>query len=308
MAKLTQIQKLDVIPTQIERYLQENATTQVALAQLAGIDKAYVNQIIKKNEFIGKAKIADKYYEAIAVAIGFKLEKSYWRHFNTFNFKQSIIAFENARDKKIRLGVDGDTGLGKTYAAAIYKRKFPTQVFLVKCSGIENSKEFAINLANEVGVVSTGTKGAIIKRVCAKIKNLGNNPMLIVDEFENSKAGNIPTIKTIADELEGFAAVVVIGIDVKKMLTKGAERRKNGFVQTNRRWSFSWTYLDPSIAEDIELICNEIGITNKPAQNWLKARVQDMDSLKNICVSALEEAEKTETEVTISLLNELYPL
>jgi hypothetical protein len=308
MAKLTQIQKLDVIPTQIERYLQENATTQVALAQLAGIDKAYVNQIIKKNEFIGKAKIADKYYEAIAVAIGFKLEKTYWQHFNTFNFKQSIIAFENARNKKIRLGVDGDTGLGKTYAAAIYKRKFPTQVFLVKCSGIENSKEFAINLANEVGVVSTGTKGAIIKRVCAKIKNLGNNPMLIVDEFENSKAGNIPTIKTIADELEGFAAVVVIGIDVKKMLTRGAERRKNGFVQTNRRWSFSWTYLDPSIAEDIENICNEIGIINKPAQNWLKARVHDMDSLKNICTTALEEAEKSETEVTISLLNELYPM
>lgn len=308
MAKLTQIQKLDVIPTQIERYLQENATTQVALAQLAGIDKAYVNQIIKKNEFIGKAKIADKYYEAIAVAIGFKLEKTYWQHFNTFNFKQSIIAFENARNKKIRLGVDGDTGLGKSYAATLYKRKYPTQVFLVKCSGIENSKEFAINLANEVGVVSTGTKGAIIKRVCAKIKNLGNNPMLIVDEFENSKAGNIPTIKTIADELEGFAAVVVIGIDVQKMLTKGAERRKNGFVQTNRRWSFSWTYLDPSIAEDIEFICNEIGITNKPAQNWLKARVHDMDSLKNICVAALEEAEKTETEVTISLLNELYPL
>lgn len=75
MAKLTQIQKLDTIPSEIERYLSENSTTQVALAQLAGIDKAYVNQIAKGNEFIGKAKIADKYYEAIALAIGYKLEK-----------------------------------------------------------------------------------------------------------------------------------------------------------------------------------------------------------------------------------------
>lgn len=33
----------------------------------------------------------------------------------------------------------------------MYKRKFPSQVFLVKCSGIENSKEFAMNLAIEVG-------------------------------------------------------------------------------------------------------------------------------------------------------------
>lgn len=307
MAKLTQIQKLEQIPQAIDKYLVDNNTTQVALAKLAGIDKAYVNQIIKLNDFIGKAKIADKYYEAIAIAIDYKLEKTYWQHFNTFNFKQSIITFEKAKEKKVRLGIDGDTGLGKSYAAEMYKRKYPTQVFLVKCSGIENSKEFAMNLAIEVGVATTGTKGAIVKRVCEKIKNLGNNPMLIIDEFENSKAGNIPTVKAIADELQGYAAVVVIGIDVQKMLLKAAERRKNGFVQTNRRWNFGWTYLDPSIGEDIECICVELGITNKPAINWLKARVKDFDSLRNICITALEEAEITGQEVNISLLNELYP-
>ena len=307
MAKLTQIQKLEQIPQAIERYLSENATNQVALSKLAGIDKAYTNHIVKGNDMIGKAKIADKYYEALALAIGFKLEKTYWQHFNTFNFKQAIITFENAKEKKIRLGLDGDTGLGKTYAATMYKRKYPDKVFLVKCSSIENSKEFAINLAEEVGVAATGTKGAIIKRVCQKIRSLGKNPMIIIDEFENSKAGNIPTVKTIADELQDYAAVVVIGIDVQKMLAKGAERRKNGFIQTNRRWSFGWTYLDPSIGEDIENICIELGITNKPSQNWLKARVKDFGSLHNICITALEEAEKTNQEVTISLLNELYP-
>ena len=307
MAKLTQIQKLEQIPQAIERYLSENATNQVALSKLAGIDKAYTNHIVKGNDMIGKAKIADKYYEALALAIGFKLEKTYWQHFNTFNFKQAIITFENAKEKKIRLGLDGDTGLGKTYAATMYKRKYPDKVFLVKCSSIENSKEFAINLAEEVGVAATGTKGAIIKRVCQKIRSLGKNPMIIIDEFENSKAGNIPTVKTIADELQDYAAVVVIGIDVQKMLAKGAERRKNGFIQTNRRWSFGWTYLDLSIGEDIENICIELGITNKPAQNWLKARVKDFGSLHNICITALEEAEKTDQEVTISLLNELYP-
>lgn len=308
MAKLTQIQKLDQIPSAIEAYLSENETTQVALAKLAGIDKAYVNQIAKGNEFIGKAKIADKYYEAIALAIGFKLEKTYWNHFNTFNFKQSIITFENAREKKIRLGIDGDTGLGKSYAAEKYKQKYPSQVFLVKCSGIENSKEFAINFAIEVGVATTGTKGAIVKRACDKLNNLGNDPVLIIDEFENSKAGNIPTVKAIADMLQGRAAIIVIGIDVQKMLSKAAEKRKNGFIQTNRRWSFGWTYLDPSISEDIENICIELGITNKPAINWLKARVKDFDSLRNVCTTTLEEAEKTGQEVTISLLNELFPM
>jgi hypothetical protein len=180
-------------------------------------------------------------------------------------------------------------------------------VFLVKCSGIENAKEFAINLAEEVGVGTTGTKGALIKRVCQKIKTLGGNPLLIIDEFENSKAGNIPTVKTIADELEGYAGIVVIGIDVQKMLLRGNQYRKQGLMQTHRRWSFNWTNIDPSISEDIENICIELGILNKPAQNWLKARVKDFDSLKNICAAALEESELSGEPVTISLLNELYP-
>lgn len=53
--------------------------------------------------------------------------------------------------------------------------------------------------------------------------------MLIIDEFENSKAGNIPTVKTIADELQGYAAVVVIGIDVQK----GAAGRKESGNRIN---------------------------------------------------------------------------
>lgn len=61
-----------------------------------------------------------------------------------------------------------------------------------------------MNIATEVNVSTLGTKGAIIKRVCEKIKSLGNNPMLIIDEFENSKAGNIPTVKAIADELQSY--------------------------------------------------------------------------------------------------------
>jgi Cdc6-like AAA superfamily ATPase len=315
MAKLTQIQKLDLIPTEITRYLQENNTTQVALAQLANIDKAYVNQIVKGNDFIGKAIIADKYYEAIATAIGYTIEKTYWNHFNTGCYQDSYATFELARQKKIRLGIDGDTGLGKSYAAKVYKRKYPQNVFLVKCSGIDNSKEFALTIANEINnstsgekIPLTGTKGAIIKRCCEKIRKEGNNPILIIDEFENSKAGNIPTIKAIADEIENHGAIVVIGIDVEKMLTKGAESRKNGFIQTNRRWSFAWTKLDPSIAEDIENICIELGVNNKPAIKWLQARVKDFDSLKNILTTALEEADLNNEEVTISLLNELYPM
>lgn len=309
MAKLTQIQKLEQLPSAIEVYLSENSTNQVALAKLAGIDKAYVNHIVKRNETIGKAKIADKYYEAIALAIGYKFEKTYWQHFNTANFKETTVYIDSARAKKDRLGIDGITGLGKTYITTMYKRRFPKECIVIKCSGIQNAKEFAKEFAEAVGIIPVGTKNKLIKDSCKAIKQMKGSPFIMIDEFENSKLIHIiPTIKVITDELEGVAPVILIGIGIKKMLQDAAEREKNGYVQLNRRFSFSWITMDSNIMEDIELICDELGISNRAAKNWLKTRVKDMDSLKRICTTVLEEAEITNQEVTISLLNELYPL
>lgn len=309
MAKLTQFQKTELLPKAIERYLSENNATQVALAQLAGIDKAYVNQLLKGAEKIGKATIADKYYEAVARAIGFKLEKTHWQHFNTYNFQAAAVAIDAAREKKERLGVDGLTGLGKTYIATMYKRKFPKDCIVIKCSGIQNAKEFAVEFAEAVGITPIGTKNKLIKDACKAVKKMDGAPFIMIDEFENSRLIHIiPTIKVIADELEGIAPVILIGIGIQKMLQDAAERDKNGYVQLNRRFSFSWIKMDPNITEDIEIICEQLGINNRAAKNWLKSRVKDMDSLKRICVNALEEAEKTDTEVTQALLNDLYPM
>lgn len=309
MAKLTQIQKTELLPQAIEHYLAENNATQVALANLAGIDKGWVNNILKRKENVGKAKIADKYYEAIARAIGYKLEKNYWQHFNTYNFQAAVVEIDKARDKKERLGIDGLTGLGKTYITTLYKRKFPKECIVIKCSGIQNAKEFAVEFAEAVGIAPVGTKNKLIKDACKAVKKMDGSPFIMIDEFENSKLVHIiPTIKVISDELEGIAPVILIGIGIQKMLQTAAEREKNGYIQVNRRFSFSWLKMDPNITEDIEYIAEELGITNRAAKNWLKTRVKDMDSLKRICVNALEEAEKAETEVTQALLNDLYPL
>lgn len=309
MAKLTQIQKTQLLPQAIEQYLQENSATQVALAQLAGIDKAYVNQISKGKEAIGKAQIADKYYEAIARAIGYKLEATYWNHFNTWNFKYAATAIDAAREKKERLGIEGITGLGKTYISTMYKRRFPKECIVIKCSGIQNAKEFAKDFAEAVGIPPIGTKNQLIKEACKAVKKMDGNPFIMIDEFENSKMIHIvPAIKVITDELEDIAPVILIGIGIKKMLDDAASRDKNGYVQLNRRFSFSWIKLDPNIAEDIELICEELGISNRAAKNWLINRVKDFDSLKRICINSLEEADKTDQDVNVALLNELYPM
>lgn len=307
MTKLTQIQRTKEIPEAMQRFLDERGVKQPEIVRLSGVNKATVNLIGRGIEYNGSTLIADKYYEKIAHAIGYKLEKAYWQHFNTFNFKQAILTFENARKNKERRGIDGDTGLGKSYAAQAYKMKYPKIVTLVKCDEVANTKEFVISLAEQLNAPAIGTKNRILKEVVKKLKDK-EEAFLIIDEFENSKKGIIPVIKYLADELEGVVPVVVLGIDVEKMLSKNAAKRKQGFIQVNRRWSFGWTFFNPDISEDIQKICDTVGIESKNVVNWLNARVRDFDSLKNIITAALIESEKSNEPITTELLTELFEI
>jgi len=305
MTNLTQNQRTIDIPQAMQRFLDERSVKQPEIVKLSGVNKATVNLISRGIEFNGNTRISDKYYQQIAHAIGLKLEKTYWQHFNTFNFKQAILTFENARKNKERRGIDGNTGLGKTYAATAFKKKYPKIVTLVKCDEVANTKEFVISIAEQLGTSTIGTKHRILKEVVKKLKEK-DEAFLIIDEFENSKKGIIPVIKYLADELEGIVPIVVLGIDVEKMLSKSAERGKQGFIQVNRRWSFGWTFFSSEITEDITKICEMVGIERKTVINWLTARVKDFGSLQNIITTALIESEKSEEPITTEMLNELF--
>jgi|GEM_PF-5835225 len=85
----------------------------------------------------------------------------------------------------------------------MYKRRFPKECIVIKCSGIQNAKEFAVEFAEAVGITPVGTKNKLIKDAYKAVKKMDGNPFIMIDEFENSKLVHIiPTIKVISDELE----------------------------------------------------------------------------------------------------------
>jgi len=276
--KLAEEIKLKTIPAAMEKYCRENEASQASLARLAGINAAYVSCIATGKTHIGDVEIADKYYTSIAQAIGLTLENSYWRHFKTEHFVQCFYVFEQARNGRVRKGIDGNTGKGKTYAAMKYKQINPTDVFVVKCKKTETVREFAIRLAKEVCVSAISSRAGILDAVCDKLKNHSGKPLLIIDEAENLKKGNIDALKEIVDALEDKVGVVVVGLDFEKILRTGAERRWSAYPQTARRFSFGWTFLPDDISNEIVKICEELKIVDKNVHNWLIKRVTDFDS------------------------------
>lgn len=294
------------IANKLKEYLSEKELSQAQFCKISDIGEAYVSHIIQGKNKIGKTEIKDKYYLSICKAIDYTIDIKIWRHFNTDNFKMMINKLKWARANAERLVLDGDTGAGKSYTCKKYKQVYPVNTFLIKCDPNDNCKEFSKSIAEEVGVETYGTTSAIIKRVCKKLLTL-ENACIIIDEAEHveKKLGYINIFKSMADKLEDEVPFVIVGMDIIKILKKGYEKRKQNFRQTARRFS-KRERCDEDIREDIYKICEELGIKNKPVQNFLANRIKNFGELKAIIVDAIEEATKTNKPVSLQLVKTLY--
>ena len=307
---LNEYQKTTEIPEALRRYMEETGHTQADISRVSGVGASYLNHIAQGKMIVsnknGGSEIKDKYYLMLCEAIQYPLKQEVWRHFNTYNFKQSINRIKSARTEKLRFTIDGDTGAGKTHACREYQKKYPKETYIVTCSAIENSKEFAKNIAEAVDVSTIGTAGTIIKEVIKKLTKQCDNALLIIDEAEHieKKSGYINIIKALADGLENKVAFGLVGMDINKILQNGYERNKQNFRQTARRFNLREKF-DNDITEDIENICEDLGITSKNAQNWLKNRIKDFGDLEIIIKEAFKEAEKTNEPITDKLLKTL---
>ena len=307
---LNEYQKTTEIPEALRRYMEETGHTQADISRVSGVGASYLNHIAQGKMIVsnknGGSEIKDKYYLMLCEAIQYPLKQEVWRHFNTYNFKQSINRIKSARIEKLRFTIDGDTGAGKTHACREYQKKYPKETYIVTCSAIENSKEFAKNIAEAVDASTIGTAGTIIKEVIKKLTKQCDNALLIIDEAEHieKKSGYINIIKALADGLENKVAFGLVGMDINKILQNGYERNKQNFRQTARRFNLREKF-DNDITEDIENICEDLGITSKNAQNWLKNRIKNFGDLEIIIKEAFKEAEKTNEPITDKLLKTL---
>ena len=307
---LNEYQKTTEIPEALRRYMEETGHTQADISRVSGVGASYLNHIAQGKMIVsnknGGSEIKDKYYLMLCEAIQYPLKQEVWRHFNTYNFKQSINRIKSARTEKLRFTIDGDTGAGKTHACREYQKKYPKETYIVTCSAIENSKEFAKNIAEAVDVSTIGTAGTIIKEVIKKLTKQCDNALLIIDEAEHieKKSGYINIIKALADGLENKVAFGLVGMDINKILQSGYERNKQNFRQTARRFNLREKF-DNDITEDIENICEDLGITSQNAQNWLTNRLTNFGDLEIIIKEAFKEAEKTNEPITDKLLKTL---
>lgn len=309
MTKLTEFQKRTIIPDALFRYMEEKKLTKADISRLSGVGATALNYITKRETVVpnqsGGSEIKDKYYLQLCRAIGLPMKVEVWRHFNTQNFKQIIPAIEENRKEKERFTIDGDTGSGKSHALRKYKTKFPVGTYVVTCSAVENSKEFAKNIAETVGVETFGTAGSIIKKVIKKLEG-ETDAILLIDEAEHigRKSGYINIIKSLADGLEGKTAFGMVGMGINKILNDGYEKNKQNFRQTARRFC-NREMLENNIREDVYKACEELGLNEESVKNWIANRVRNFGELEVYIRKIFKEADKSSTKINVTFLNTL---
>lgn len=268
--------------------------TQAELARKTGVDKAYVSQI--KNGKWDKAIPSISVWQKLVHFFGYDF------HIDSFNYKSIQGACRRAHEEHIRVGIDGYTGAGKTYALRRYARQFPN-VFLVMGDPDATRKDFVTQLADQVGVDPRGSIYKVKVRIIQAIQNRRGKCLLILDEGEYFKTSIWHTVKSLCDELEGKCGVVISGI-LHELLLKFKNRRHVGFAQLTRRFEFKWLKMQAISKREITQTCKDHGINDHNAIKWFLARVSNYDALSILVKDAIKVAGGR--DVTADLLADTF--
>ncbi|MGL5956813.1 MAG: AAA family ATPase [Brevinema sp.] len=219
----------------ILKYLEESGETQSSLARSAGLSVTVVNQILK-DKYKGDMEVNLSKIESVIdnrkerALVTFKAPE----FIETTIVSKTYGALGEAQNTAIprMLVLYGNSGIGKTRGLEEYVEDNPTATL------IEVSPDFTFGsmlqeIAQEIGVHSTGKHYEIRKRIVSKLKN--SNRMLIIDEAEYLTPKSLDILRRIHDKAK--IPIVLVGMPALfhniKSLRKGFEQIANRMVSYN---------------------------------------------------------------------------
>lgn len=296
------------IAVALKNYMEVHKLTQSEVATVAGVNAAYIMQI-RKDDFTiqsgGKTiEIADKYFSRIASYIGYSTEQLYWKTQPTPQMIAQLAYMNDAKDNGETAVIIGATGSGKSYVCNLFKKKKPSEVFIITIGKQDTISDIidklikALNVKDYI-VRSKSGRLRIIQKELQGMSEKGLEPTLIFDESEYMKQTSLCMFKELYDHLNSWAALIMIGTEqLVSNLNKMRKRNKDGIPQLYRRIKYKIRYL-PVIDTNYPLFLNKV---DKTAARWLQKNCDNYGELHDALVPALRESERVGVPVTEELI------
>jgi DNA transposition AAA+ family ATPase len=267
--------KLEKLASALEHYIKDNGISQNECAKSIGVSPSYLTHILNRNFDqipAGKTATGAPRFTRLSEHTVRKVELFLGLSNEIWEIDNYMIIFnilgEAKKYKEHRL-IDGLKGSGKTFTAKDFKRQFPQETYLITCSGDMSPKDFMMEIAEQLGVNSMGSRRKIRLAIADKLKKQ-NTPLIIIDEAENLKPGAYESIKALYDDVKDFAGMVLLGANnYLDFLRKRAASNRGCFPQLFSRFSAEPGLLSTMSLKDVRYVCQLNGISDKETINRL---------------------------------------
>lgn len=308
---MTVEQKLKIVEG-AKAYLKEKNLSQADFSAHTKINQAYLSHMLN-GKFVLKTdtvevEIADKWFMALAEAIGLELNKNFWGTVQTVQFTEIIGALESAKQTRRSGSIICDTGMGKTYLVEKFCMKHPNSVIRVKASKMHKLADILNEIMAKLRIPATGT--ATVHRLNKVIHEFkwmhrrGEQPMLIIDEAENMHAYVFAFLKALYDGIDQYCPIVLIGTEelTDKML-RLKRKNKDGMPQFYRRFKAGTRLISKD--REFHLFYNKFGV-EKPLQKLLNDICENYGELHDFLAPVIQEADETGQPLTEDLFRKYH--
>lgn len=303
-------QKQEIVEA-ARQYAAEHGLSQNELAKKADISAKYVSDMFNgktytvANAATGKTvEIADKYYLKLAEYVGVSVKKEYWKTVITPQMQRILVSLQVAKENGETNLIIGETGCGKSYVCDLFRRKNPSDTYIITVSQTDNIGDIIEKIISALKIsISAKTKSGKISEICrylADRRDDGQEPQLIFDESEYMKQPALCAMKSLYDNLHKVCSIVLVGTDqLLTHLEQMKRKNKDGIPQFCRRVKFGIRRLEP-IDRRFPGFLDEI--SDKELVRFLMDTCDNYGELHDVLVPAMRESDITGEPMTVEFI------
>lgn len=297
----------------VEQYLARHSMTAAELARKSGVNNSYLS-LMRQGSYETdagngkKVEIADRYFEMLARAVGYTLQKTYWEPVPTTQMKQILAVLEDAREFGSTYVITGETGSGKTFVSRMFQRNYPLDCYLVTVGSADNIGDLLEKTCEQLGVATEKTKSKTLRAVARRMQSMrfdGLKPLLIFDEAEYMKQPALCNLKELYDALNGQAGLVLLGTDqLNRNIERMRRKNRDGIPQLYRRIKFGYRPLS-NIDRTFRAFLENRDYPSD-VKKFLREHCDNYGELHDVLVTALREAERTGQALSVQLIRTIF--
>ena len=242
MNKFTDLQKHE-LATALDAYFKDKQAeaksrglefSQNDMAKVLGRSASYITYIFArqfdKQNGSGHLILTDRIWSDVRNLVNF--QDDVW---DMPNYKIIMSNLLDAKRHHYQLIIDGFTGMGKTYTAGLFGKKYPKNTFYVKCYPDMTLKNFITDMAHVVGLPTHQVQGSIYdirKNICDRLLTMAD-AVIIVDETEKTAQNAVLKVIDVLQSMHDYndlftqCSFVVMGANAFYERLKTIAQRKN---------------------------------------------------------------------------------